>query len=144
MESYEIENKFWDNVLRTCGCLLWIGAKTATGYGIFRWGHRERMKAHRYSFLLHNGDLQDKFVLHKCNNRLCVNPTHLYLGDSKDNVRDMINSKHQNNQSKTHCPQGHDYSVSNTYLHKNGSRRCKICSSNFYKQKQKGIKVWEQ
>lgn len=68
------------------GCWLWTGAKSR--YGYFKsCGKSER--AHRYSWILFRGDIPDgMFVLHKCDNPLCVNPDHLFLGTQTDNMRD--------------------------------------------------------
>lgn len=53
--------------------------------------NRKSIKAHRFSWELHNGPIPDGLkVLHKCDVRHCVNPDHLFLGTIKDNVDDMI------------------------------------------------------
>jgi len=71
-------------------CLRWIGCKDKDGYGL---SSRKgvKMPAHRaaMSFLT---DVTGKYVLHKCTNRDCVNPEHLYLGDQKQNVQDQIDA----------------------------------------------------
>jgi hypothetical protein len=72
------------------GCLLWIGGKSSSGYGIFTIKHKPYL-AHRISYGLFNGEVpQDQYVCHKCDNKLCVNPDHLFLGSASDNMQDMI------------------------------------------------------
>lgn len=71
------------------GCWLWLSSTSRTGYGTF-WLDKRVRPAHRVSFLLHGGDFttMQKWVLHRCDVKLCVNPAHLYAGDINDNARD--------------------------------------------------------
>ena len=70
------------------GCWIWTRSKTH-GYGQLVYGGKRR-KAHRFAWELANGPIPpDKWILHKCHNRYCCNPDHLYAGTPKDNVRDI-------------------------------------------------------
>lgn len=71
-------------------CWIWTGSIHKSGYGSFR-GGSGIYYAHRFSYKLHYGELPAELdVLHKCDNKLCVNPSHLWLGTDFDNRRDMI------------------------------------------------------
>ena len=65
-------------------CWQWVAA--GRYYGVFYF-ERKDWSAHRFSFLLANGYLPE-MVLHKCDNKKCVNPEHLYAGDRRQNARD--------------------------------------------------------
>lgn len=69
---------------------MWTGAKDTGGYGrIYLHGRIEG--SNRLSWLIHFGEIPDSlFVCHRCNNKGCVNPNHLYLATNGQNIRDAI------------------------------------------------------
>jgi hypothetical protein len=77
------------------GCWLWTGSCTHNGYGqtnlhVAR-DVNKHIGAHVASWIVHNGDVpMGAHVLHKCDVRCCVNPSHLFLGDRSDNMQDCL------------------------------------------------------
>src|SRR3989304_10121873 len=131
---------FWKNVnVVSSGCWEWVGCLHQSGYGDFRF-RGLRIRAHRLSWELEHGRKPKDCILHRCDNRKCVNPEHLFEGSRLDNSKDAVAKGRHSSQVRTHCPHGHLYSLENTYIHKNGSRRCKTCNKSYYLTK---VKVWE-
>ena len=94
----ETVQRFWRSVDKQdhSGCWKWKLSTDSKGYGQFKIGSRkngtrERVMAHRFSYMLHFVEIpKGMYVLHRCDNPPCVNPKHLWLGTIADNNKDMI------------------------------------------------------
>lgn len=89
-KSRSLEDRFFEKVLKTPDCWLWIGATNDVGYGQ-SFFNGKIVYAHRISFEIFNGHInKGECVLHRCDNPSCVNPKHLFLGTKKQNTEDMV------------------------------------------------------
>ncbi|OOV05797.1 HNH endonuclease [Rhodoferax fermentans] len=97
MSAPHTPESFWANVKKQpSGCWEWQGCTNVpNGYGLVRWDRKQRV-THRVAAFISGmivdvkapPNKQDKtHVLHTCDNKLCCNPDHLYLGSYSDNLR---------------------------------------------------------
>lgn len=96
MSRKQTPESFWARVKKSRGCWEWQGSCNSSGYGSVGW-HGALYSAHRVAAWLSgliesprapNDKMAATFVLHKCDNRKCCNPTHFFLGTYSDNMHD--------------------------------------------------------
>lgn len=118
----------WERVHKTRRCWLWMGRKDPTGYGRVTFDRKQQL-AHRLIFTWVVGEIPDGMhVLHRCDNPPCVNPDHLFLGTNQDNVDDKMSKGRHKGKNRNHCKSGHPFSLENTFVRPDGSRRCNECA----------------
>lgn len=92
------EEKFWRRVDRSDSNACWEFPNVcADGYGIYCPEGIIVLRAHRYAWEITRGCKapEGMYILHLCNNRPCVNPSHLYCGSARDNAQDRSRSAHE-------------------------------------------------
>ena len=100
MTVRSLADRFWEKINKNGPiirpelgpCWVWIGYIGRQGYGKIQRGRADGVDtAPRVSWELHNGPIPDgALVCHKCDYRPCARPDHLFLGDYRSNVDDMI------------------------------------------------------
>lgn len=100
-------DKFWSRVSRgeVTDCWEWQGGKNTTGYGLYslrspNWLYERtgrtmtQLLSHRVAWYITKGDIGSdnrvNHLCHHCDNRLCCNPDHMFIGSMWDNVQDML------------------------------------------------------
>lgn len=129
--SLEAQNRFWTKVNKNGPlpdqskefytglgrCWLWTASVSGDGYGATHI-RRKFISAHRFAFWVHTEiDPRGSQVLHKCDNPLCVNPDHLFLGDHSANMADA-KLKKRNAHGQTHGSYLHPECVGRGERHK--------------------------
>lgn len=93
MRDVGLFDRFHLKVSIVNGCWMWTSIIKRDGYGQI-WFDGKPQRAHRVSYLMYKGEVPSgKMVLHSCDNKSCVNPDHLYLGDAKQNTADAFDRK---------------------------------------------------
>lgn len=124
--------RFVSKVEVTESCWQWRGALGHGGYGCF-WYEGRNISAHVMACHLFLGTPinrpRTETIDHLCRNRWCVRPSHLRPGLHSTNIL-MALDRHRNT-IKTHCPQGHEYTVENTIVGMSPTgrpwRKCRTC-----------------
>jgi hypothetical protein len=82
------------------GCWLWLGSNKGAypGFGN-SYVNREMLGLRS----------RRQHACHRCNQKMCVNPAHVYRGDSFTNMQDVVRDGKHHNAKKTRCPRGHVY-----------------------------------
>jgi len=100
-----VEKRFWDKVdiKSPDECWPWRASTDKSGYGIFRY-QGQMVHANRVVWELTTGSSpKERLVCHTCDNPICVNPTHLFIGTHLDNSNDKINK------GRDYHPEGEDH-----------------------------------
>lgn len=127
-QQLSAEQRFWAKVEKTTDCWSWLGTITRGGYGMFWLSPMRRMvSAHRYAYELVKEPIPVGLAIdHLCRNRRCVNPDHLEVVTSRENVLRGA-SVPADNHRKTCCVRGHALAGENLLIDKLGRRICVTC-----------------
>lgn len=103
-DKHKQDKRFWFRFNKTGSCWLWTASvRGSNNYGAFSIGYKS-YPAHRISWIIHFGKIpKGMCVCHHCDNPLCVNPNHLFLGTNRDNINDKCD--------KGRCPKGENNSA---------------------------------
>lgn len=94
------------SILTENGCWEWQRA-LRNGYGVISVNGKNQ-SAHRISYVAFKGDIPEGLVIcHTCDNKLCVNPDHLFAGTLQDNAIDAVRK------GRMHIPGGKRFELNN-------------------------------
>lgn len=90
----KLEDRIKNYVTKTSSCWNWNGDRYDSGYGRLRDRNKRQVRAHRFFYEQVYGVIPEGLcALHKCDNRACVNPDHIFVGTKKDNMQDCLKKK---------------------------------------------------
>lgn len=117
-------------MVNTNDCWLYASTTNANDYPQLRFrskGKHYNLSVHRLTYEKYKGEIPAGLEIdHLCRVTRCINPDHLEAVTHTENVRRTIAAGNNNNQKKTKCPQGHEYTLENTEL-RYGFRYCRTC-----------------
>jgi hypothetical protein len=123
-----LRDRFNSKIKVTPSCWVWTASIGSTGYGQISASGGPK-KAHRVSYEMHIGPIPDGLcVLHKCDNPVCVNPAHLFLGTRTENAKDKV-SKGRQARGVGHGLKGADHPAAKLDAEKVKSIRLDVRSS---------------
>lgn len=115
-------------------CQVWTGSIAPNGYGKLYLNGKNH-NVHRLAWAIANGrsPRRGMDICHHCDNRSCIEPSHLFEGTRADNMKDAVNKNRifNPNTVKTNCSKGHAFDEDNTRIRPSGRRECKLCRKIF-------------
>jgi hypothetical protein len=124
----EINKILSDCKLSKTGCIEWQRGRIGSNFYSGIYYNKRTWAGHRLIWTLTFGPIPEKqYVMHKCDNPICINIHHLSIGTPKDNMVDKMKKNRHHCQHKTHCPHGHEYAGENLRFDKHGHRICRAC-----------------
>jgi hypothetical protein len=111
------------------GCWNWPRAKVRKGYGVVHY-QRKQHYTHRVMYEAAKGEIPNGLQIdHLCRNTSCCNPDHLDAVSPKENTRraDAARGGQRMLRRGSHCPHGHAFTNSNTYVDQRGQISCREC-----------------
>lgn len=138
----ETAERFISKIIKTPTCWIWDAGRTKTGYGQFG-DHEDHRYAHQFSYELFKGPILDnKHVLHSCDNRWCVNPNHLRLGTALENSQDMSRKNRSMCGEKSNLAKLKQHQVVEILKYKNQGLTQKQVSARFNISRQTVGDIW--
>lgn len=88
----DLDTRFWSKVDKSGECWRWTAGTSPDGYGKFLFAKGDTKRAHRVAWFLTHGTWPgpEKYLLHSCNEPLCVRPDHLREGTQKENIQQAV------------------------------------------------------
>ncbi len=117
------------------GCWIWIGAVNSKHYPCFGIAGNRSVLAHRLSWRLFRGDIPAGLEIdhRRCDQKVCVNPNHLELATTRDNVL-RSSAPSARNRLKVFCHRGHPLSGPNLFVTNKGRRECLTCMRTYRRE----------
>ena len=139
LDLQKILKRFYDKIKfnSQTGCWEWQASCNQYGYGQFVVPELDERAAHRVSFRIFKGEiLPGMQICHRCDNRKCITPDHLFQGTIQDNSDDKMRKGRDkpSNRGKLFCKRNHPLFGSNMIVDSSGKRQCKICMNLRYKK----------